>query len=121
MTTAAIRQLSKNEMTNAVAVSVTFCTIVERRSARALRTSVASVAKIDVKDPVLFSSTSNHPISFFRIAAPNKDTELKLQVGLVFSNTVQTGMSQSNYLTTWATTNKKDGENYPKTSTSEPE
>lgn len=116
MTTAAIRQLSKNEMTNAVAVSVTFCTIVERRSARALRTSVASVAKIDVKDPVLFSSTSNHPISFFRIAAPNKDTELKLQVGLVFSDTVN-----MEYLTTWATTNKKDGENYPKTSTSEPE
>lgn len=68
-TTAAIRQLNVKAITNAVAVSDKFCTIVDRRSARALRTNVAFAARIDVSEPVLFSSKSNHPTSFERIAA----------------------------------------------------
>lgn len=64
MTTADMRQLNVNAITNAVTVSATFCTIVDRRSARALRTNVASAAKVDVSMPVLFSSKSNQPISF---------------------------------------------------------
>jgi len=58
-----------NAITNAVTVSATFCTIVDRRSARALLTNVASAAKIDVSEPVLFSSKSNQPTSLERIAA----------------------------------------------------
>lgn len=58
-----------NAITNAVTVSATFCTIVDRRSARALLTNVASAAKIDVSVPVLFSSKSNQPTSLERIAA----------------------------------------------------
>lgn len=69
MTTAAIRQLNLKAMTNAVTVSARFCVMVDRRSARALRTNVASAARIDVREPVLFSSKSNHPISLVRIAA----------------------------------------------------
>lgn len=56
-------------ITNAVTVSATFCTIVDRRSARELLTKVASAAKIDVNVPVLFSSRSNQPTSLERIAA----------------------------------------------------
>lgn len=63
-TTAAIRQLNVKEITNAVAVSDIFCTIIDKRSARALRTNVALAARIDVSEPVLFSSKSNHPTSF---------------------------------------------------------
>lgn len=69
MTTAAIRQLNVNAITNAVAVSATFCTIVDNRSASALLTNVASAAKLDVNEPVLFSSKSNQPTSLERIAA----------------------------------------------------
>lgn len=68
MTTAAIRQLNTKAITKAVTVSAKFCTIVDKRSARALRTNVASAAKIDVSWPVLFSSKSNHPTSLERIA-----------------------------------------------------
>lgn len=56
MTTAAIRQLNVNAIMNAVTVRATFCTIVDTRSARALRTKVASAANVDVNEPVLFSS-----------------------------------------------------------------
>lgn len=69
MTTAAIRQLRVKAITNAVAVSARFCTIVDRRSARALRTNVAFAAKIEVSAPVLFSSKSNQPTSLESIAA----------------------------------------------------
>jgi hypothetical protein len=68
-TTEAMRQLNMKAMTNAVTVSARFCTIVDRRSARALLTKVASAAKIDVSVPVLFSSRSNQPTSLERIAA----------------------------------------------------
>lgn len=71
-TTAAKRQLSIKAMINAVTVRATFCTIIERRSARALRTKVASAAKVDINNPVLFSSKSNQPISLESIAAVNK-------------------------------------------------
>ena len=64
MTTAAMCQLNTKAITNAVTVSDKFCTIVDRRSARVLRTKVASAAKVDVNEPVLFSSKSNQPISF---------------------------------------------------------
>lgn len=64
-----MRQLNIKAITNAVTMSDKFCTIVERRSARALRTKVASAAKADVSKPVLFSSKSNQPISLERIAA----------------------------------------------------
>lgn len=67
-TTAATRQLNMKAITNAVTVSAKFCTIVDKRSARALLTNVASAAKIDVSEPVLFSSKSNHPTSLERIA-----------------------------------------------------
>lgn len=67
-TTAAIRQLNMKAITNAVTASAIFCTIVDKRSARALRTNVASAAKIEVSEPVLFSSKSNHPTSLERIA-----------------------------------------------------
>lgn len=69
MITADTLQLNEKPITNAVTVSDTFCTIVERRSARVLRTKVASAAKVDVSEPVLFSSKSNQPISLQRIAA----------------------------------------------------
>lgn len=69
ITTNANRQLNVKEITKAVTVRATFCTIVDSRSARALRTSVASAAKADVSDPVLFSSKSNQPISLDRRAA----------------------------------------------------
>lgn len=68
-TTAAMRQLNMKAITKAVTVSATFCTIVDRRSARALLTNVASPAKMDVREPVLFSSKSNQPTSLERIAA----------------------------------------------------
>lgn len=64
-----MRQLNMKAITNAVTVSARFCTIVDRRSARALLTKVASAAKIDVSVPVLFSSRSNQPTSLERIAA----------------------------------------------------
>lgn len=67
-TTDAMRQLSANAITNAVAASAIFCTTVDRRSAIALRTNVASVANFDASDPVLFSSLSNQPISWEMIA-----------------------------------------------------
>lgn len=69
MTTADTLQLKEKPITKAVTVSDTFCTIVERRSARVLLTKVASAAKVDVSEPVLFSSKSNQPISLQRIAA----------------------------------------------------
>ena len=69
LTTAAIRQLKVKAIAKAVTVSARFCTIVDRRSARALRTNVAFAAKVDVSAPVLFSSKSNQPTSFERIAA----------------------------------------------------
>lgn len=72
MTTAAMRQLNVKAITNAVTVRATFCTIVDRRSARALRTKVASAARLDVNEPVLFSSKSNQPTSLERIAAVYK-------------------------------------------------
>lgn len=59
-------------MKKAVAVRAVFCMIVDRRSARALLTNVASAANIEVRDPVLFSSKSNQPISLVRIAAVYK-------------------------------------------------
>lgn len=68
-TTDAMRQLNIKAITNAVAASATFCTIVDRRSARALLTNVASAAKIEVSEPVLFSSKSNQPTSLERMAA----------------------------------------------------
>lgn len=68
-TTAAMRQLNVKAITHAVTVSATFCTIVESRSERALRTKVASADKADVNEPVLFSSKSNQPISLESIAA----------------------------------------------------
>lgn len=68
MITDAIRQLKVNAITNAVMVSATFCTIVDSRSAKALRTRVASAAKAAVNEPVLFSSKSNQPTSLERIA-----------------------------------------------------
>jgi hypothetical protein len=64
-----MRQLNMKAITNAVTVSATFCTIVDRRSASELLTKVASAAKIDVSLPVLFSSRSNQPTSLERIAA----------------------------------------------------
>lgn len=67
-TTAAIRQLSIKAITNAVTASARLWTTVDIRSAIALRTSVASVANFDVSEPVLFSSLSNQPISFDRMA-----------------------------------------------------
>lgn len=69
MITDAMRQLKVNAITNAVTVSATFWTIVDSRSARALRTRVASAAKAPVNEPVLFSFMSNQPISLERIAA----------------------------------------------------
>lgn len=72
MTTNAILQLNINDITNAVNVSAIFCTIVDRRSANALRTSVASAANFDKSDPVEFSSKSNQPISLLSIAEKNK-------------------------------------------------
>lgn len=72
MTTDVIRQLNVKAIINAVVVSAKFCMIVDRRSASALRTNVASAAKVEVSDPVLFSSESNHPISFESIAAMMK-------------------------------------------------
>lgn len=68
-TTKAMRQLSTNAITNAVTVRATFWTIVDILSASALLTNVASAAKDEVRNPLLLSSKSNHPISFFRIAA----------------------------------------------------
>ncbi|KAM0967631.1 hypothetical protein ACFX2A_016388 [Malus domestica] len=77
LTTAAIRQLNVKAITKAVTVRERFCTIVDRRSARALRTNVAFAAKVDVSDPVLFSSKSNQPTSFERMAAvKNKNAVL---------------------------------------------
>lgn len=77
MITDAKRQLNVNAMTNAVTVSATFCTTVDKRSASALRTNVASAANIDVSEPVLFSSKSNQPTSFESIAAfHNKNVTL---------------------------------------------
>lgn len=73
ITTAATRQLNLKAMKKAVAVRAVFWTIVDRRSARALLTNVASAANIEVKYPVLFSSKSNHPISLVRIAANLKE------------------------------------------------
>lgn len=69
MTTAAIRQLRIKAMTKAVTVRAMFCTIVDKRSARALLTNVASAAKVEVREPVWFSSKSNHPTSLESIAA----------------------------------------------------
>lgn len=68
MTTEDMRQLKVKAMTNAVTISATFCTIVERRSASELRTNVAFAANFDVNEPVLFSSESNQPTSLERIA-----------------------------------------------------
>lgn len=77
--TDARRQLSVNAIPNAVIVSATFCTIVDRRSASALLTNVASAANFDKREPVLFSSKSNHPTSLERIAANrSKNQELSM-------------------------------------------
>lgn len=62
-------QLNEKAIANAVTVRATFCTMVESLSARALLTNVASAASMAVSEPVLFSSKSNHAISFVRIAA----------------------------------------------------
>lgn len=67
-TTDDMRQLNVKAMTNAVTTSATFCTIVDRRSDSALRTKVAFAANFEVSEPVLFSSESNQPTSFERIA-----------------------------------------------------
>nr|GMC75668.1 hypothetical protein Iba_scaffold34358CG0050 [Ipomoea batatas] len=69
ITTAAIRQHSLNDIRKAVRVRAIFCTIVDRRSASALRTKVASAANFDVSEPVLLSVLSNHPTSLESIAA----------------------------------------------------
>ena len=67
-----------NAMTNAVTVSATFCTIVDMRSAIAPLTNVVSVAKHDVKSPLLFSVESNQPISLRKIAAIHASHEIKV-------------------------------------------
>lgn len=82
MITDAIRQLNVKAITNAVTVSATFCTMVERRSASALLTNVASAANFDVKEPVLFSSKSNQPISLERIAAVQNMKQMHIRVKL---------------------------------------
>lgn len=76
MTTDARRQLNVKAITNAVTVRAMFCTMVDRRSASALLTNVASAANFDVNEPVLFSSRSNQPISLERIAAVCKQEKL---------------------------------------------
>lgn len=87
MTTAAIRQLKMKAMTKAVTVSAMFCTIVDKRSARALRTNVASAAKIEVSEPVLFSSKSNHPTSLESIAAVAiRKSILKMTLNIVLDS-----------------------------------
>lgn len=84
MTTAAIRQLKIKAMTKAVTVSAMFCTIVDKRSARALRTNVASAAKMEVSEPVLFSSKSNQPTSLESIAAVGEKKKKILKNDNVF-------------------------------------
>lgn len=68
MITEDMRQLNVKAMTNAVTISATFWTIVDRRSASALRTIVAFADNFEVSEPVLFSSESNQPTSLERIA-----------------------------------------------------
>lgn len=71
--TSANLQLNIKEITNAVTVSAIFCTIVDRRSASALLTNVASAANFDKREPVAFSSRSNQPISFVSIALKEEE------------------------------------------------
>ena len=84
MTTDARRQLNVKAITNAVTVSATFCTIVDKRSARALLTNVASAASFDVNEPVLFSSKSNQPISLERIAAVQNMKLMHIRIELPY-------------------------------------
>lgn len=80
MITDAMRQLKIYAIMNAVRVRDTFWMMVDRRSARALLTRVASAASEEASVPLLFSVKSNHPISFRRIAASQnnyKFSELK--------------------------------------------
>lgn len=77
--TDARRQLRVNAIPNAATVSEIFCTIVDKRSASALRTNAASAANFDTREPVLFSSKSNHPTSLPRIAT-NKNKKQGLRI-----------------------------------------
>ena len=51
-----MRQLKLKDKINAAARRDVFCTIVDRRSTRVVRTNVASAASFDVNEPTLFSS-----------------------------------------------------------------
>lgn len=69
MTTSVSLQFNIKARTNEVTTKPTFCIRIVERSTTTVRSKVASLSKRDASMELVFSVSSNHPISFLKMAA----------------------------------------------------
>jgi hypothetical protein len=69
MTTSVILQFKKKPMIKAVMMNPTFCKRIEERSTTIVRKRVASLSRREESIELVLFVSSNHPISFLKMAA----------------------------------------------------
>jgi hypothetical protein len=86
MTTSVILQFNVKAMINEVTTKPTFCKRMVERSTTIVRNKVASLSRRDVSMELVLFKSSNHPISFFKMAVIRASKTVKMRTRVQFLN-----------------------------------